>query len=134
MKKIFSIVILLLVFFSCKKEDLIVEEKNQESSTQFNIIEDYCGTINYVNKIGTDYQTAEDSLFKMIILPNSGCPNNPCQEFHVFRDTTLVDFKNDNRTFITLVFKDIEDKQNLMSPTYVIDDRGNYYQIHWCED
>lgn len=143
MKKMFNIMILLVLFgFSCKKEKSDIEERNTKYNSEaifdtikeFKIIKGYCGSINYISKIGIDYQTAEDSLLKTITLPNSGCPNNPCQEYLIYKDTIIIDFKLDNRKFIAIVFKDIQDKMQIMAPSEVLDERGNHYRINWCQD
>jgi hypothetical protein len=135
-------ILLVLFGFSCEKENSDIEKEITQYNSEaifdtikeFKIIKGYCGSINYIGKIGIDCKTAEDSLFKTITLPNSGCPNNPCQEFHIYKDTIIVDFKFDNRTFIAIVFKDIQDKMQIMAPSEVLDERGNHYRINWCQD
>jgi len=117
-----------------EKEVDIREEVLFEKIKTFQIKDGPCGKINYINRIGYNFNSALDSLLKFTLLPNSSCPNNPCQDYKIQHDTIIVDFNYDKRFFIAIVFKDINNRKQLMSISEVLDSKGNYFRINWCED
>ena len=116
------------------ESEIFYEEKIFDDVRVFQIANNSCETIHYKNRIGYNYASALDSLLKTLMLPNSGCPNHPCHEYVILKDTIAVNFDVDDRNFFTIVFQDVSSNMKLMSVSDVIDDNGNHYKIYKCED
>ena len=54
--------------------------------------------------------------------------------YYIDKDTISVDFKYDDRLFISHGFRRLKDNQYIFSIVDVIDSNGNYFIINWCDD
>lgn len=129
----------MILFISCNEStlenggNLIFSEDPVLRETQiFKIIEGPCGSITYKGRIGLNYDLALDSLVK-IRMPFIDIELNG-EEYYIDKDTIIVDFKYDERLFIAHGFRRIADNQYIFSITDVIDSKGNYFTINWCND
>ncbi len=137
MKKVLYLIVLLMMAFSCNTHDeperaseekpLFQKEKIFEENNTFDIIIGPCGTIKYCDRIGNDYKSALDSLLK-IRKPNL------IEEYYLDEKSITVKFNVDDRSFTSIAFRRVKNDHYLFSITDVLDGKGNYYIIFWCED
>lgn len=140
MNKLFCFLFLCLFFLNVCGSVMDGQNHNFEDETifssakNFNVINGYGSSIVYIDRIGIDFYSAKDSLMKKIILPDSGCPENPCQEFYLTLETMSIDFEFDNRIFTVLVFNEPVNMIPINTPCEVLDSRGNHFRIQWQID
>jgi hypothetical protein len=118
MKKILLFVLFAAFFVACDKnaEDPVLE--NQPDLTEIRIKERPCETLEYVGKIGSDFDSALDSLrnLKNIF-------------FEIFKQPLEVLFDYDNRQFYGILYGDCGVYAD------VLDTKGYYYLRTWhCPD
>ncbi len=124
---IFSFLVSLMIL-NCEKDD-------DSQTIKYSILSGACGTIELVDSIGYNFNSALDSL-QAIREPmlRGGCPEPPCYSYYVDVDTLDIDFDSDTRIFLGIRFINIADDVLIFAMSDVIDSYGNYYTISWCED
>lgn len=134
MKK-YLLLILLITFFSCDKNDpdeanhpdgAFIEEEYFKTAGPIEIIEGSCGYLNYLDRIGSDFETAYDSV---IILMNHRRPDQiylPNTQI----DTLIVDYDLDDREFLKVFFFD---EENYFVIGTFLDSNGNYFYDSGCK-
>jgi hypothetical protein len=130
MKKFRLILMLLLILplQHCKKD-------SDTPLIYYTILEGACGSITPMGNIGSDFNSALDSLTRIREpLLTGGCPEAPCFDYYVTVDTLGIDYPADERDFLAVTFNDIGNDQPIFAMSDVIDSYGNYYTIHWCND
>ena len=112
-KNILLSVALLVLFAGCEKQERIYR----------------CdvGYIKYEATIGLDFDSALDSLLKVIVYR----PNEP---YIVVPEPLNVVYPTNDREFYWIAFKDTVDRLYLGSPMDVLDTKGNWYKIVWDKD
>jgi len=121
----YSMFISSLLFFNCEDKDKV----------EYTILAGACGTIELNGNIGDDFYSALDSLnsIKEPLL-TGGCPGNPCYNYYIDTDTLTIDFTDDDRDFLGVTFKNVANNLSVFAMSDVLDTKGNYYSINWCED
>ena len=112
-KNILVVVSLLSVCIACEKQEGIY----------------YCsvGQIKYEATIGYDFDSALDSLLKVIDFR----PNEP---YIIVSEPLDVEYPVNDREFYWIAFKDTANRLYLGSPMDALDTKGNWYRIIWGED
>ena len=90
----------------------------------------YCfgaGYIKYEATIGCDFESALDSLLKVIVFR----PNEP---YIVVPEPLDVVYPTNDRDFYWIAFKDTADRLYMGSPMDVLDTKGDWYRILWGDD
>lgn len=85
------------------------------------------GYIKFEATIGYDFDSALDSLMKVIVFR----PNEP---YKVVPEPLDVEYPTNDREFYWIAFKDTADRFYLGSPMDVLDTKGDWYKIIWDED
>ena len=85
------------------------------------------GNIKYEATIGCDFESALDSLLRVIVFR----PNEP---YIVVHEPLDVVYPANDRNFYWIAFKDTANRLYLGSPMDVIDTKGDWYKIIWGED
>jgi hypothetical protein len=114
------IILALLIGSGCEKPD-------NKTVDGYMILSGACGTISFVDSIGTDFSTALDSL---IILRESFIND----DFYIEEVELEVDFFDASREFKGIKFLRPGNQILVFSMTDVLDSNGNYYYIIWCPD
>ncbi len=138
---ILNILMLFVVAASCSEESPAPDEKNLiekesifETVDKFDIIKGPCGKIEYIDRIGNNFDSALDSLLKIVVPIVTNCPDINCSDYTIEKDTIEVDFSHDNRMFISIAFKDKDNYMHISSINDVLDINGNYFNVMWCDD
>jgi hypothetical protein len=110
----------------------IIEETVFENNKVFNI-RGGCETmpyksIIYVSRLGNDFDSALDSLIKLKEQTNTVSIEN-C---YIETEMITIDFSCDDRLFYIIGFMD--SIKHFYVSLDVIDNKGNYFDIIWCED
>ena len=114
MKKIIPILVTLFaVFVACEKQEEIYKCS--------------VGHIKYEASLGYDFDSALDSLLKVIIYR----PNEP---YIIVSEPLDVEYPVNDREFYWIAFKDTANRIYLGSPMDVLDTKGDWYKIIWGED
>ena len=108
MKKLLFSILLATLFIACDKSS-----ENQPDLTAIRIKERPCETLEYVGKIGNDFDSALDSLRYFNIISE------------VIKQPLEVLFDYDDRKFYGIVYDDCGNY------TDVLDTKGNYYLRTW---
>ena len=148
MKKLFYSVLSALVLFSaCSSDDnvnsggesFIPKESIFEETKSFKVIEGgICGSIVYDDRIGTDFDSALESLIKekeqiLNVLITEGHYSG--EGYYIEKEKMVVDFKYDDREFFVLTIIDKANIYQYLFSGIVIDSKGNHYYINeWGED
>lgn len=114
------LIILLVICASCEKP-------YNKNIGGYKILSGGCGSLSFVDSIGTDFSTALDSL---IILRESFIDDN----FFIEEVEMEVDFYDSNREFKGIKFLRPGNQTLIFSMSDVLDSNGNYYCINWCPD
>jgi hypothetical protein len=116
----------------CPNENNIQEEIIFDENKTFKIINGACGSIMYQGRISSDFDSALDSLVKKrepIIFANTWV-----EEYYIEKEIMAIEFNYDDRAFYSIGFIDKKRNFHIFSLTDVIDSKGNYFNILWCED
>jgi hypothetical protein len=125
--------LILLLVLSVQLQDC--KKDTNTPLTYYTILEGACGSITPMGNIGSDFNSALDSLTRIREpLLTGGCPGAPCYDYYVAVDTFQIDYPTDDRDFLGVEFRDIGNDQPIFAMSDVIDSYGNYYSIHWCND
>lgn len=132
MKQLIIFILTIVLILSCKN-NIEVSEPN---STKIPIV-NMCGTIEYKEKIGNDFDSALDSLIKKYepawnILVTEGHYSG--KGYNIDEKIIDVDYNYDNRKFIFITFTDKANDYNILNANDIIDDKGNHYWYVACED
>ena len=133
-KHILPIIVTLgiVCFCSCAKNF-----ENEPDLINIKITDSSCERLEYVTKIGNDYDTALDSLMQ-IYEPNLQAlaieGHYSGEGYYIDKEKINVDFDYDERDFILLTFKDKANINRLLFTNDVIDEKGNHYIHIACED
>ena len=135
MKHLFSIfsffVIFSTCFIACDKNSTD-DKLNLTKGQSFKVIHGACGSIVYQEKIGNDFDSALDSVIKLrepMVIAEPWV-----EEYYVEKGIMTIDFVYDDREFYSIGFIDKVKNLHIFSLTDVIDSKGNYYCIRWCDD
>lgn len=125
MKKTITLAVLTtLFFFSCGKPDQTTPPTITEPAATYRC---ECGNVVYIAQIGDDFDSALDSLLKVIpVLPN--------RPYSVVPQEIRVDYPYDDRKFYAIAFRDGPEGMYLQSLFDVLDTKGCWYYIDWLED
>jgi len=118
MRQLLLFLLFAMFFVACDKnsENFILE--NQPDLTEIRIEERPCETLEYVGKIGNDFDLALDSLRKLKSISSE-----------IIKKPLEVLFDYDNRQFFGITYGDC----GMYSD--VLDTKGNYYLRAWyCPD
>lgn len=88
--------------------------------------------INYESRIGVDFDSALDSLISIYEPTILG--NYAENGYYIEKERIDVDFCYDNRNFFLLTFIDAENIYNWLITSVVIDEKGNYLYLEYCND
>ena len=114
-----------ILLFCCILQVLISCSK--EHYEKFDIISGGCGSIAFVDQIGSDFNTALDSLIA-IRAAMIGV------DYDVEEVPMEIEFHDDNRVFKGIKFIRASDHIMIFGMSDVLDSYGNYYMIIWCPD
>lgn len=120
-----------MIFFLAVISLLVSCERNDDSNGNNGI---YCfgaGFIKYNATIGHDFDTALDSLQKMVSY------DRLFQDKPYYIDPELMDrvnYPTNDRSFYMITVKDSINGLYLCSPSNVLDTKGCWYKIIWGED
>lgn len=110
------------LFISC--------DKSCGCSGEYTVDQNPCICIKYKDKIGSDFNSALDSLKRWYepifnVLATEGHYSG--EGYFVEKEKINVDFTEDNRSFFLLTFRDSVSIFNLIAIHDVIDEKGNHY-------
>ena len=135
MKYSFLIFRLLIVFstlfIACNKNPKD-DEFNLTKGQSFKIIHGACGSIVFLEKIGSDFDSALDSVIKLREPMIIAQPR--VEGYYIEKEIMTIDFHYDDRVFYSIGFIDKIKNFHIFSLSDVIDSEGNYFYIYWCED
>lgn len=95
----------------------------------------YCfgaGYIKYEATIGYDFESALDSLIKVI--PFNRLYDRPYYIDSEILNRDRIDYPSNDRDFYMIIVKDSITGLNLSSPSNVLDTKGDWYKIIWGRD
>ena len=137
MKLVLFSILFVIFFVTCDKnsENPILE--NELDLTEIRIKERPCETLEYIEKIGYDFDTALDSLTKkyepiLNVLATEGHYSG--EGYNIDKEKINVDFSYDNREFRLLTFTDKANIYRILFSGDVIDEKGNHFKHTACED
>ena len=123
MKQIVFSILFAALFVACDNDSETSVDTNQNTETsadltQIRIKENPSETLEYVGEIGSDFDTALDSLRKLKDIPSE-----------IIKEPLEVLFDYDNRSFFGISYGDCAMYSD------VLDTKGNYYLRSWyCSD
>ena len=134
------------MFTSCSNDDnpvtppdltQIIQEEPFFNENKTLTLYNSWATITYQCRIGNDFDSALDSLIRkyepyLTTLATEGHYSG--QGLNIDKKKIDVDFSYDSREFILLTFIDKANNYNYLITGNVIDEKGNYFRIHWPED
>jgi len=132
MKQLVFYILCAAFFIACDRNpnnEVFILEKDQKLIIIDGVA---CGSIVFHSNIGKDFDSALDSLIKLresLIFANTWV-----EEYYIEKEILTIDFNQDDRVFYSIGFKDRIKELYIFSINDVIDNRGNYYNILWCED
>jgi hypothetical protein len=121
----------LRTWYCSDENDADIQEESIFNENKTFTIDNGCATIVYQNRIGTDFDSALDSLK---IIHKQILEHHSEDGYYVEREKINVDFGYDNRDFFLLTFIDKANVYNWLLTGVVIDEKGNYFYAKWCED
>jgi hypothetical protein len=130
MKQIFLLLVAATLFAACKKTC---------TCTGYTIDNDTCECVVFLGTIGTDFDSALDSLERYYepefnLAFERGFYSG--QGYFVEKSVINVDFNEDDRTFFRVIFIDSADTYRWLNMfPDILDEKGNYYiRMTWRED
>ena len=115
----------------CPNEIVIVEETVFKNNKIYKLGGYGCGTIVYEGRIGNDFDSALDPLR---IIYKQTLEHYGEGGYYIDKEKIIVDFSYDSRDFFLLTFIDKKNIYNWLLTSIVIDEKGNYFYVNWCED
>jgi len=99
----------------------------------YSVNQNPCGCVIFQAKIGTDFDSAFDSLkilneSKLIELGTTGFYSG--KGYFIEKERANVDFPNDNRMFFYVRFLDSVITYRYLTWGDILDEKGNYYIYH----
>ena len=104
-------------------------ERNDGSKRIYNF---GAGYIKYEATIGNDFESALDSLIKVI--PFNRLYDRPYYIDPEVMNRDRIDYPSNDREFYMIIVRDSITGLNLSSPSNVLDTKGDWYKIIWGED
>ena len=107
------------MFFSFRRESnaVSISPNSPLDLTQIRIKERPNETLEYIGEIGSDFDTALDSLRKLKNIPSE-----------IIKEPLEVLFDYDNRLFFSIIYGECGNYSD------VLDTKGNYYLRSWSQD
>ena len=135
MKQIVILILFATLFVACNN-DAHDEDPVMPDLTQIRLKGSNTARLEYIGKIGNDFESALDSLTRkrepmLNALAKMGSYSG---EYNIDKKKIDVDFSYDSRYFILLTFIDKTNNYPIFSSIDVIDEKGNYYGLIWPED
>ena len=131
MKQIVILILFATLFVACNN-DAHDEDPVMPDLTQISLKGSNTARIEYIGKIGNDFESALDSLTRKY----EPMLNTLAQEGHysgkgynIDKKEINVDFDYDSRKFILLTFSDKTNIYQILFSHDVIDEKGNYFRL-----
>jgi hypothetical protein len=113
------------------ENDADIKEESIFNENKRFTIDNGCATIVYQNRIGTDFDSASDSLK---IIYKQTLDIYAKDGYYIESEKINVDFGYDDRDFFLLTFIEKANIYNWLITGVVIDEKGNYFYANGCED
>lgn len=130
MKQIVILILFATLFVACNN-DAHDEDPVMPDLTQIRLKGSNTARLEYIGKIGNDFESALDSLTRkrepmLNALAKMGSYSG---EYNIDKKKIDVDFDYDSRKFILLTFSDKTNIYQILFSHDVIDEKGNYFRL-----
>jgi hypothetical protein len=140
-KKVLSVLFVTLII-SCGKDpsvkpDAVQDPFTSSGLTHIRILGKFNERLEFVGKIGDNFDSALDSLqrkYEPLFCGLVAEGHYSGEGYIISKEKMNVDFSYDDRDFILLTFIDKSNQYNYLITGDVLDGRGNYYRLVERED
>lgn len=139
MKQLLILLLVLIFSAGCTTINGISTKEEPSAESVYKADKDMCGEIVFSRKLDDDYNSA----FKIFeaekeVEYSKYCPGNPCHEIEL-ESNKVQELKDlaGNIVNLDLYFMKIKDKNTgviVSTISEAIDEKGNLYNLHWCND